>query len=212
MPEHKLEQGSPEWHQFRLGRVTASRVKDVMAQGRGGAPSATRKNYMMELLCERLTSVPGGADLSRNAAVQRGVELEPLARSAYEVYTGNIVDETGCFSHPRIKGFIASPDGLVGSKGLIECKCPNTATHVTTMQSGKHDPQYEWQMLAQMSCADRDWVDFVSYDDRMPPPLDYVCYRFERDGARIIEMEKAVIEFLQELDELEKDMRERMAA
>lgn len=211
MPEHKLEQGSPEWHQFRLGKASGSRIKDVMAQGCGGAPSATRKNYMMELLCERLTGVPGGADLSRNAAVQRGVELEPLARSAYEVYTGNIVDETGCFSHPRIKGFIASPDGLVGSKGLIECKCPNTATHIAVMQSGKHDPQYEWQMLAQMACADRDWVDFVSFDDRLPSELQYVCYRFERDFGRIRVMEAAIVEFLEELDELEREMRQRIS-
>lgn len=210
MAEHKFVQGSLEWRNFRVGKVSGSRVGDVMKSGRGGAPSATRKNYMMELLCERLTGCPGGADLSRNAAVQRGVELEPLARAAYEVASGLMVVETGCFSHPKIDRFIASPDGLAGNEGLIECKCPNTATHVATMQSERHDPQYEWQMLAQMACTGREWVDFVSFDDRMPEALQYVCYRYDRDEARIRAMESEVKAFLEELAALEAEMRERM--
>ena len=205
-----MEQRSAEWFAARLGCVTASRVKDVMASGRGGAPSATRKNYMMELLCERLTGQQGGTDLSRNAAVQRGVELEPFACMAYEADKGVMVIETGLVMHPTIAGFGASPDGLVGDKGLIEIKCPNTATHIATMQAGRHDPQYEWQMLAQIACTDRDWVDFVSYDDRLPEPLQYICHRFDRDFKRIREMEAEIKDFLAELAELEKEMRNRM--
>lgn len=205
-----MQQQSEAWFSARIGRVTASRVKDVMAKGRGGAPSATRQNYMMQLLCERLTGKREEGFTS--AAMQRGTELEPLARAAYEIRTGNIVDETGCFSHSKIDGFMASPDGLVGSVGLIECKCPNTATHVATLQSGRHDPQYDWQMLAQMACADRDWVDFVSFDDRLPEELQYACFRFHRDEKRIREMEAEVKLFLEELAELEREMRERMAA
>ena len=205
-----MEQRSAEWFAARLGCVTASRVKDVMASGRGGAPSATRKNYMMELLCERLTGQSGGADLSRNAAVQRGVELEPFACMAYEADKGLMVVETGLVMHPTIAGFGASPDGLVGDDGVLEIKCPNTATHIATMQSERHDPQYEWQMLAQMACTGRAWADFVSYDDRLPEPLQYVCHRFERDFKRIREMESEVKAFLEELSDLEKEMRERM--
>ncbi len=205
-----MEQRSAEWFAARLGCVTASRVKDVMASGRGGAPSATRKNYMMELLCERLTGQSGGADLSRNAAVQRGVELEPFACMAYEADKGLMVAETGLVMHPTIPGFGASPDGLVGDDGVLEIKCPNTATHIATMQSERHDPQYEWQMLAQMACTGRSWADFVSYDDRLPEPLQYVCHRFERDFKRIREMEAEIKAFLEELGELEKEMRERM--
>ncbi|MDM9601384.1 YqaJ viral recombinase family protein [Pseudomonas shirazica] len=205
-----MEQRSAEWFAARLGCVTASRVKDVMASGRGGAPSATRKNYMMELLCERLTGQSGGADLSRNAAVQRGVELEPFACMAYEADKGLMVVETGLVMHPTIAGFGASPDGLVGEDGVLEIKCPNTATHIATMQSERHDPQYEWQMLAQMACTGRAWADFVSYDDRLPEPLQYVCHRFERDFKRIREMEAEIKAFLEELNELEKEMRERM--
>ncbi|MDW2775220.1 lambda exonuclease family protein [Pseudomonas sp. BEA3.1] len=205
-----MEQRSAEWFAARLGCVTASRVKDVMASGRGGAPSATRKNYMMELLCERLTGQSGGADLSRNAAVQRGVELEPFACMAYEADKGLMVVETGLVMHPTISGFGASPDGLVGDDGVLEIKCPNTATHIATMQSERHDPQYEWQMLAQMACTGRAWADFVSYDDRLPEPLQYVCHRFERDFKRIREMESEIKAFLEELSDLEKEMRERM--
>lgn len=201
-------QQSEGWFEQRLGRVTASRVADVMAKGRGGAPSATRKNYMMQLLCERLSGER--EDFFQTAAMRRGNELEPEARFAYEMQSAELVTEAPFILHPTIKGFGASPDGLVGDAGLLEIKCPNTAQHVAVIQSGKHDPQYEWQMLAQMACTGREWVDFISYDDRMPSPLDYACHRFERDSKRIIEMEKAIVEFLQELDALEKEMRERM--
>ncbi|WP_060476693.1 lambda exonuclease family protein [Pseudomonas monteilii] len=205
-----MEQRSTEWFAARLGCVTASRVKDVMASGRGGAPSATRKNYMMELLCERLTGQQSGPDLSNKPAVQRGVELEPFACMAYEADKGLMVVETGLVMHPTIAGFGASPDGLVGDDGVLEIKCPNTATHIATMQSERHDPQYEWQMLAQMACTGRAWADFVSYDDRLPEPLQYVCHRFERDFKRIREMESEIKAFLEELSDLEKEMRERM--
>lgn len=204
-----MEQQSEAWFAARLGKVTASRVKDVMAQGRGGAPSATRRNYMMELLCQRLTGTRDEGFAS--AAMQRGTDLEPVARSAYEIDKGVMVVETGLIAHPRITGFAASPDGLVGADGMLEIKCPLTATHIAVMQSGKHDTQYDWQMLSQMACADRDWVDFVSFDDRLPSELQYVCYRFERDFNRIRTMESAVVEFLEELDELEREMRQRIS-
>ncbi len=205
-----MDQRSDEWFAARLGKVTASKVKDVMSKGRGSAPSATRNNYMMHLLCERLTGVPGGEDLSRKPAVQRGIELEPIARSAYEVDAGVMTLETGLITHPRIPMMGASPDGLVGNDGMLEIKCPNTAQHIAVLQSGKHDTQYEWQMLAQMACAGREWVDFVSFDDRLPEELQYACFRYHRDEARIREMEQEVARFLEELDELEQDMRRRM--
>lgn len=205
-----IEQRSEDWFAARLGKVTASKVKDVMAKGRGGAPSATRQNYMMQLLCERLTGKREEGFTS--AAMQRGTDLEPIARSAYEVDKGVMTVETGLILHPKIEGFGASPDGLVGNRGMLEIKSPNTATHVATLQSGRHDPQYEWQMLAQMACADRDWVDFVSFDDRLPEELQYACFRFHRDEKRIREMEAEVKHFLEELADLEREMRERMAA
>lgn len=205
-----IDQRTDEWFAARLGRVTASRVKDVMAKGRGKEPSATRRNYMMALLCERLTGNRAEGFTSRE--MQRGTDLEPVARSAYEIDKGVMTEETGLVLHPQIDGFGASPDGLVGDVGLIEIKCPLTATHVATIQSGRHDSQYEWQMLAQMACTGRAWVEFVSFDDRLPEPLQYACFRFERDDSRINDMEAEIRAFLEELAELERDMRSRMAA
>ncbi len=207
-----ISQGSEEWFAARIGKVTASRVNDVMTTGRGGAPSATRKNYMMELLCERLSGET--APSFSTPAIRRGTELEPVARGMYEMGSPHDVKEVGLIDHPSILMFGASPDGLVvlpdGKVAGIEIKCPNTAQHVAVIQSGKHDPQYEWQMLAQMACAELEWVDFVSYDDRLPAPLDYECHRYERDERRITEMEREVVGFLEELDELEQDMRARL--
>lgn len=205
-----MEQRSDEWFAARLGKVTASKVKDVMAKGRGGAPSATRQNYMMQLLCERLTGRREEGFTS--AAMQRGTDLEPIARSAYEFSAGVMTVETGLIDHPHIAGFAASPDGIVGSDGLLEIKCPNTAQHIAVIQSGAHDSAYEWQMLAQMACSGREWVDFVSFDDRLPEELQYACFRFHRDEKRIREMEAEVKHFLEELAALEREMRERMAA
>ncbi len=203
------EQQSVAWFTARLGKVTASRVKDVMAQTKSG-PSASRKNYMMELLCERLTGTRNEGFTSKE--MQRGTDLEPVARSAYEIDQGVMTVETGLVLHPSIEGFGASPDAIVGDSGLLEIKCPNTANHIAVIQSGKHDPQYEWQMLAQMACTGRAWVDFVSFDDRLPEPLQYARRRFHFDVARVQEMETEIRRFLDELAALEAEMRQRMAA
>jgi len=207
-----MDQGTDEWFAARLGRVTASKVKDVMASGRGSAPSASRKNYMMALLCERLTGRREEGFTS--SAMQRGTDIEPLARSAYEIDQGVMIDEVGLIAHPAIEGFAASPDGVIRlakGRGGLEIKCPNTANHIAVMQSGKHDTQYEWQMLAQMSCGELEWVDFVSFDDRMPEALQYVRCRYERDEDRIRKMESEVKAFLEELAQLESEMRGRIA-
>lgn len=208
MAEHKFEQGTEDWLAFRRGKVSASRVADVMAKTRSGY-AATRTNYMMELLCERLTNTTEGFFVT--AAMQRGTELEPMARTAYEIDKGVMVIETGCFSHPEIEGFIASPDGLVGDLGLLECKCPNTAQHIEFMRTHKPAARYQWQMLAQMACAEREWVDFVSFDDRLPEALQYRSVRFERDDSRITEMEREIKSFLDELAELETEMLKEAA-
>ena len=203
-----MDQRSEDWFNARLGKVTASKVKDVMSKLKSGEPSASRTNYMMQLLCERLTGRREEGFTS--AAMQRGNDLEPVARSAYEVDQGVMVIEASLVLHPVIDGFGASPDGLVGERGLMEIKCPNTATHIATLRSGKHDTDYDWQMLAQMACTGREWVDFVSFDDRLPDELQYFCARFHRDDKRIEAMEAEVTKFLGELAELEADMRRRM--
>lgn len=203
-----MEQGTEQWFAARLGKVTASRVADVMAKTKSG-PSASRKNYMMELLCQRLTG--RAEDGYTNTAMQRGTELEPIARGLYEAESGVMVEQEGFVCHAAIEWFGASPDGLVGGDGLIEIKCPNTATHIEFMRSRKPDNRYQWQMLAQMACTDRQWCDFVSYDDRLPEHLQLICERFHRDDERITQMEAEIRGFLAELDKLTQEL-ERTAA
>jgi putative phage-type endonuclease len=202
-----FDQQSPEWFSARLGKVTASRISDVVAKTKTGY-SASRKNYMMQLLCERLTGRKEDAYV--NAAMQRGTELEAIARSAYEVDKGVMVKEVGFVSCPfaEIAMAGASPDGLVNDDGLVEIKCPNTAQHVEFLRTGKIDPGYELQMLFQMICTQRKWCDYVSFDDRLPEELQYKCVRFNYDEKAAMEVLIEVEKFLAELDSLEAEMKQ----
>ena len=193
-----MKQGTDEWRNARLGKVTASCISDVMSKTKAGYGTA-RKNYMAKLICERLT---GKAEEGfKSAPMQRGNELEPKARAVYMIETGNYVAEVGMIDHPEISMSGASPDGLVDLDGLIEIKCPNTATHIDFLRSGEPKPEYMLQMLWQMACTGRQWCDFVSYDDRLPEHLAYRCIRIERDNDKIAEIETEVIAFLAELNE-----------
>lgn len=193
-----LIQGSPEWLQARCGRVTASRIADLMAKTKTGW-GASRKNYMAELIAERLTGNP--APGFSNAAMQWGLDTEPQARAAYEFFRDATVEEVGLVEHPIIPMTAASPDGLVGDDGMIEIKAPNTATHIDTLLTKTIPGKYYKQMLWQMACAGRQWCDFVSFDPRMPEHLRLFVRRVERDDTDVAEIEKAVIEFLAELDQ-----------
>jgi len=156
------DQGTDEWLRERAGKVTASRIADVMAKGRGSAPSATRANYMAELVAERLTGEPTVG--FTNAAMQHGTETEPQARAQYMMRTGLDVQEVGFVTHPSLAMSGASPDGLAGADGLVEIKCPNTATHIQTLRGKAIDRKYVLQMQWQMTCTGREWCDFVSFD------------------------------------------------
>lgn len=192
-----IEQGTDEWKQLRLGKVTASRIADVNAKIKSGW-GASRANYMAELLVERLTGIP--AECYINDAMRWGTEQEPLARSSYEFLQDCVVDPAGFVEHPTIPMSGASPDGYVGEDGLVEIKCPNTATHIETLLTSAIPGKYETQMLWQMACTGRAWCDFVSFDPRMPEQMRLFVKRFERDDTRIAEMEQQVREFLFELD------------
>lgn len=204
-----FDQQSPEWFSARLGKVTASRISDVMAKTKTG-PSASRKNYLMQLLCERLTGRKEESYV--NAAMQRGTELEAIARSAYEVDKGVMVEEVGFVLCPGIEMAGASPDGLVGDDGLIEIKCPNTAQHVEFLRTGKIDPGYELQMLFQMICTGRQWCDYVSFDDRLPEELQYRCKRYQYNETQAAQVTGEVLSFLLELDQLEAELKTMQAA
>lgn len=194
-------QNSPEWLQMRLGAVTASRVADVMARlVRKDGEAQTRQNYKSELLCERLTG--RAAEHYVSPAMEWGIENEPLAKAAYEIETGLDIEPGGIAVHQSIKWLMASPDGLLASNGLVECKCPNTSTHIEYIIAGVVPAEYHWQMLCQMACAERTFCDFVSFDPRLPKNLQLFVRRFERDDARIEQMEREVVKFLSEVDEL----------
>jgi putative phage-type endonuclease len=192
-----IVQGTPEWHAARLGKATASRIADIMAQTKTG-PGAARKNYHAELVAERLTGQP--AEKFTNAAMAWGTEREPQARASYTLATFNAVDEVGFIDHPALPMSGASPDGLVGAEGLVEIKCPNTATHIETLLGGSVEGKYLKQMQWQMACTGRAWCDFVSFDPRLPDDMQLFIRRVERDDAAIAEIETAVRDFLAEVD------------
>lgn len=193
-----MDQRSPEWFAIRSGKVTASRIADLTAKTKSGY-AASRANYMAQLVCERLTGLP--QESFTNSAMQWGTDQEPIARAEYEALQGVFVDEIGFASHPTIENAGASPDGLVGEDGLIEIKCPNTATHIETLLSGEPDTKYVKQMQWQMACTGRKWCDFVSFDPRMPENLRLFVKEVWRDDQMIAELEKEVREFLAELEE-----------
>lgn len=201
-----MDQGTEEWHNERLGKATASRVSDVLAKGRNG-PSATRKNYLAELVAERLTG--SRAEGFTSAAVERGKEMEAEARLAYEIITNSNVVEVGFISHPIIQMTGASPDGLVGDDGLIEIKCPNTATHIDTLTGGAIPKVYRDQMQWQMECTQRQWCDFVSYDPRLPEAMQIHVQRVMRDDEYLAEIRQEIIHFLDDLRALENELRSK---
>jgi putative phage-type endonuclease len=193
-----IEQGTDEWFAARIGKVTASRVADVIAKTKTGY-SSSRDNYMAQLICERLTNQK--ADGFTNAAMQWGTETEPLARLSYEVAQNVLVDQVGFVPHPRILMAGASPDGLVGDNGLLEIKCPNTATHIDTLLSETVPGKYNTQMQFQMACTDREWCDFVSFDNRLPTELQLFVKRVPRDNVFIRLIEGEIVQFIAELDD-----------
>lgn len=192
-----MEQGSAEWLTARLGRVTASRVADVVAKTKTGW-GASRANYMAELIAERLTGVP--APCFVNAAMQHGTDCEPLARAAYERHVDTTVELVGFVPHPRIAMSGASPDGLVGSDGLVEFKCPNTATHIETLIGGSVPGKYVTQIQWQLACTGRSWCDFASFDPRLPEDMQLFVQSVERDDALIADLERDVTGFLAEME------------
>lgn len=199
-------QRSDEWVKIRLGKVTASRIADVTAKTKTGW-SASRANYMAELLSERLTGEP--RDTFTNAAMQWGTDMEPQARRVYEFMEGVEVQEVGFVPHPTIGMSGASPDGLVGDLGLVEIKCPSSATHIETLLGAPIDAKYLKQMQWQMACTGREFCDFVSFDPRLPERMQIHIQRVNADQSFITELQKEVAEFLAELDAKEAAILEK---
>jgi len=201
-----MEQRTAEWFAARCGKVTASRVADVIAKTKTGW-GASRANYAAQLVAERLTGVQ--EESFSNAAMQWGTEKEPEARAAYCFFANADVVEIGFVDHPTIQMSGASPDGLIGEDGLVEIKCPNTATHIATLLSGKIPEKYVTQMLWQMACTQREWCDFVSYDPRLPESMRLFVRRLERDHAAIESLENDIADFLVEVSQTVERLRDK---
>lgn len=200
-----VEQGTTEWMALRNGKVTASRIADVLSKGRSGE-SASRKNYRTELVVQKLTGQPG--ESFTNSAMEWGTATEPMARVAYEVAKGNFVEQVAFVDHPSIANFGCSPDGVIDD-GLIEIKCPNSSTHIEYLTDDKPPAKYVPQMQCQMAVTGTKWCDFVSFDPRLPEDLQLFVVRLERDDEYIKAMEEEVKKFLGEVDEMFTKLKER---
>jgi putative phage-type endonuclease len=201
----EIVQGSEAWFQSRMGKVTASRVADVIAKTKTGY-STSRDNYMAQLVCERMTNTV--AESFTNTAMEWGTTQEPYARAAYEALKDVLVDEVAMITHPTIEADGASPDGLVGTEGQIEIKCPNTSTAIDTLLSQAVPSKHITQIQFQLACTGRKWCDFVSFDPRLPTELQLFVKRVNRDDAYIQMLEKEVVQFLTELDGKIKKLNE----
>lgn len=202
-----IEQGTEEWLNIRLGHVTGSRVADVLAKTKSGE-SASRRNYMMELVCERITGKR--AEQYVNHHMERGTLLEPVARSLYEAKTGNFVSQIGFAHHPSIEMAGASPDGLTDCGNLIEIKCPTAANHVDTLFKQQSPSKYYPQMQWQMACTGSDWCDFASYCPDVGEELALFITRVPRDNEYIADMEMEVSKFLNEVNEMTTKLKGMM--
>lgn len=206
MPIIDVEQQTPEWIRMRIGMATASRVKDIVKRlsrasngKKAGDYAQCHEDYLWELVAERLTG--RAADHYVTPYMEEGTENEPLAKAAYEVQFDVSLENGGFAVHDRIKWFGASPDALVGTDGLIECKCLKTVNHLEILRTGQIPEEHLAQMLAEMSCADRQWCDFISFDPRVPKPLQLFVRRMHRDETLVAQMETEVEAFLAEVEE-----------
>lgn len=205
-----IEQRSPEWYAEHVGRVTASRVADAIAKlKRSTEEAAVRRNLRIQMVGEILTGAMAEHYVSKY--MQDGIENEPYARAAYEIANDVMCEQVGFVLHPTIERAGCSPDGLVGEDGLLETKCPKVETHIEYILAGKIPEDYEPQMMWQMACTGRRWVDFVSYCGALPEDLQLFVRRLERDEKRIYALELEVNQFLKEVDEAIVRLKEMLA-
>jgi len=200
-----MEQRTDEWFKARLGKVTASKVSDVLAKIKSGE-AAVRRNYKMQLATERLTNQK--TDTYINQAMQDGIDREDTAREIYEIVRDIKVEQVGFIDHPTIKMAGASPDGLLPDNGVLEIKCPIETTHTTNLLERKLPSRYISQVQWQIACTGAEYANFVSYNPNFEPKLQLMFIEVERDNEYIEMLEEEVSTFLLEVDEVVKTLRE----
>lgn len=192
------------WYSNRLGKITASRIGDLMAKTKTGE-SASRKNYISQLVVERLTETK--VETYKNDAMQYGIDTEAEAREFWENEHFKKVELCDFFDAPDISMSGASPDGLIDDDGLIEIKCPNSATHLALLLGGPIPRQYILQMQWQMYCTNRHYCIFFDYDNRFPLEMRGCERRVERDEKLIDEIKEEVIRANEEIESTLKKLR-----
>jgi len=200
-----MEQRTDEWFKARLGKVTASKVSDVLAKIKSGE-AAVRRNYKMQLATERLTNQK--TDTYINQAMQDGIDREDTAREIYEIVRDIKVEQVGFIDHPTIKMAGASPDGLLPDNGVLEIKCPIETTHTTNLLERKLPSRYVSQVQWQIACTGAEYANFVSYNPNFEPKLQLMFIEVERNNEYIEMLEEEVSTFLLEVDEVVKTLRE----
>ena len=198
-----MEQRTEEWFQARLGKVTASRVADVLSKIKSGE-SASRRNYKIQLVSERLTGEKQESYI--NQAMQDGIDREVFARDRYVQQFGE-VEEVGFVNHPTLEAG-ASPDGMVGDDGLLEIKCPMGTTHTETLMTQEVPSKYIPQIQFQLRCTGRKWCDFVSYNPMFPEHLQVFVKRVEADEVYQMELDKEIEVFLLEVQTIIDRLKE----
>lgn len=205
MSEENLIQGSDEWVQARCGSIGASSITDVLSKGKNGAESTGYANYKARIACERMTGCV--TETFKNAYMERGNADEPDARACYEFATGNDVEQVGLIRHPRLPFAHCSPDGLIGTDGVLELKRKIPALHIDYILKNRVPSEYVKQMTFQLACTGRQYVDFCSYSPELPEEMQLFIIRMERDEEAIKAMEQAVVEFDKAVNQLIADLK-----
>ena len=191
-------QQSAQWFQDRIGKLTASSMKMAMDFTQKGAEGSDRKKLKIDILAERMTDII--REVYVTPAMQHGTDTEPAAKLAYEAATGAKVMPAPFVPHPTIENFGASPDGMIHPDGLLEVKCPTTSKFIAWMLAGVVPEEHKPQMLAQLACTGRKWVEFVAFDPRMPEGKRLFIRRYEPTADEVKAIEVAAEKFLAEVD------------
>lgn len=189
--------GTENWHAARRGCLTASRIADALAVLKNGKPAESRKRLTFDLLAERATGIAVSHFVT--PAMQHGIDNQAGAITEYEIRHGVLVQPEAFVLHPQIDFAGATPDGFIGTDGLIEVKCPTSPKFLSWVMAGEVPQEHRLQMLFQLACTRRQWVDFVAYDPRVPSHLQLFVRRFEPDWKEVEKVEAGAKEFLDEL-------------
>jgi putative phage-type endonuclease len=200
----QCEQRTPEWFQARAGRLTGSVADAILATLKSGGEPAARRDLRVQLAIELITGMPVESDGYINREMQRGIDLEPAARSAYEAETGRVVRSTGFIQDECLRVGCSLDGDVDGLQGIIELKCPKSATHIGYLKRGGMPSDYVAQVTHNLWVTGAAWCDFVSFDDRLPEGLQFFRHRVERHAVDIKAYEAAALKFLSEV-EAERD-------